>query len=72
MARTNLPHDLDQRLQVVWQQLGHLIDWCDSSAGWTQLFCAEARPYLETFYLTCLACLPIPPSRMSSLVPPIQ
>ena len=33
MARTSLPHDLDQRLQVVWQQLGHLIDWCDSEYG---------------------------------------
>ena len=55
MARTNLPLDLEQRLQVVWQQLGHLIDWCDSSAGWTQLYCAEARPYRETFYWEAVA-----------------
>ena len=49
MARTSLPHDLDQRIQVVWQQLGHLMDWCESSAAWTQLFCAEDRPFRETF-----------------------
>ena len=49
------PHDLDHRLQVVWQQLGHLIDWCDSETAWKQLFCAEARPYWETFYWEAVA-----------------
>lgn len=55
MARTSLPHDLDQRLQVVWQQLGHLLDWCDSGTALIQLFCAEARPYRETFYWEAVA-----------------
>lgn len=55
MARTSLPHDLDQRLQVVWQRLGHLIDWCDNSAEWTQFFCSEDRPYRETFYWEAVA-----------------
>jgi hypothetical protein len=55
MARTSIPHDLDQRLQVVWQQLGHLLDWCGSSTAWMQLFCAEARPYRETFYWEAVA-----------------
>jgi hypothetical protein len=35
--------------------VGHLIDWCDSSAGWIQLFQAEARPYRETFYWESVA-----------------
>jgi hypothetical protein len=39
----------------VWQQLGHLFDWCDSGTAWTQLFCAEARPYRETFYWEAVA-----------------
>ncbi|MHB0960511.1 MAG: hypothetical protein ACYC0X_31090 [Pirellulaceae bacterium] len=55
MARTSLPHDLDQRLLVVWQQLGDLIDWCNSGAAWTELFCSEARPYRETFYWEAVA-----------------
>ncbi len=54
-ARKNLPQDLDERLRVVWQSLGHLIDWCDSSTAWTQLFCAESRPYRETFYWEAVA-----------------
>ena len=54
-TRTSLPHDLEERLQVVWQQLGHLIDWCDSDTTWVQLFCAEARPYRETFYWEAVA-----------------
>ncbi|MHB9067963.1 MAG: hypothetical protein ACYC4B_29625 [Pirellulaceae bacterium] len=54
-VHTSLPPDLDQRLQVVWQQLGHLIDWCDTGAAWTKLFCSEPRPYWETFYWESIA-----------------
>jgi hypothetical protein len=50
-----LPPDLESRLQVVWQSVGHLIDWCDSSAGWIQLFQSEVRPYRETFYWESVA-----------------
>jgi hypothetical protein len=49
-VRTSLPEDLDERLQVIWRRLGHLIDWCDSSTAWTRLFHSEARPYRGTFY----------------------
>lgn len=49
-VHTSLPLDLDQRLQVVWQTVGHLVDWCDSRAAWTKLFGSAARPYWETFY----------------------
>ena len=54
-TRTCLPHGLEERLQVVWQQLGHLIDWCDSETAWKQLFCSEARPYWQTFYWEAVA-----------------
>ncbi len=54
-GRSSLPGDLQERLHVVWQQLGHLIDWCDSSAAWTRLFCAEPRPFRETFYWEAIA-----------------
>jgi hypothetical protein len=47
--------DLEARLQVVWQSVGHLIDWCDSSEAWMQVFCVEARPYRETFYWEAVA-----------------
>ena len=55
MVPPSFPNDLDQRLQVVWQVVGHLIDWCDSSEAWTQLFCSVARPYRETFYWEAIA-----------------
>jgi hypothetical protein len=48
-TRTSLPTGLEERLQVVWQQLGHLLDWCDTETAWKELFCSEARPYRETF-----------------------
>jgi hypothetical protein len=54
-ARTSLPKDLEERLRVVWRRLGHLIDWCDSSAAWTRLFRSEARPYRATFYWEAVA-----------------
>ena len=54
-TRTSLPHDLEERLQVVWQQLGQLIDWCDSDTAWRQLFCSEARPHWQTFYWEAVA-----------------
>jgi len=54
-ARPNLPQDLRERLQVVWQQLGHLIDWCDGESAWEQLFCSELRPYRETLYWEAVA-----------------
>jgi hypothetical protein len=54
-ARKSLPEDLDERLRVVWRRLGHLIDWCDSSAAWTRLFRSEARPYRATFYWEAVA-----------------
>ena len=50
-----LPQDLEARLDVVWQSVGHLIDWCNSSAEWIQLFQAEARPYREVFYWESVA-----------------
>jgi hypothetical protein len=53
--RKSLPEDLDERLRVIWRRLGHLIDWCDSSAAWIQLFISEARPYRGTFYWEAVA-----------------
>lgn len=50
-----LPQELAARLGAVWQAVGHLIDWCDDSAAWTQLFSSEARPYRETFYWESIA-----------------
>ncbi|MHB0956169.1 MAG: hypothetical protein ACYC0X_07285 [Pirellulaceae bacterium] len=54
-AHMSLPDDLEVRLQAVWHSVGNLIDWCDSSAAWTKLFSAEARPYWETFYWESIA-----------------
>lgn len=54
-ARERLPEELAERLLAVWQRLGHLIEWCDSSQAWLQLFCSEARPYRETFYWEAIA-----------------
>ncbi len=55
VSRTSLPEDLEERLRAIWRRLGHLIDWCDSSAAWTRLFCSEARPYRGTFYWEAVA-----------------
>ena len=54
-SRTRLPQDMEARLQAVWQQLGHLMEWCDSAAAWMQSFCAEPRPYRELFYWESVA-----------------
>jgi hypothetical protein len=53
--RDRLPDELNIRLQIVWSHLGHLIDWCQDSASWTDTFCSEARPYRETFYWESIA-----------------
>ena len=53
--RTNLPKDLEDRLQVVWRRIGHHIDWCDDQASWIRMFCSEARPYRQTFYWEAVA-----------------
>ena len=54
-ARTSLPKDLKDRLQVVWRRLGHLIDWCSSAEAWAKMFCLESRPYRATFYWEAVA-----------------
>jgi hypothetical protein len=54
-GRASLPADLEQRLQLVWRQFGPWIDWCDNETAWLQAFCAEARPYRETFYWEAVA-----------------
>ncbi len=54
-TRAALPQDVETRLQAVWRQLGHLIDWCQNDTQWSQLFRAEARPYRETFYWEAVA-----------------
>ncbi len=53
--RKSLPDELEVRLQNLWSKLGDLIDWCDDSESWIKLFCAEARPYRETFYWEAVA-----------------
>lgn len=53
--RQKLAEELEVRLQAVWSKLGHLIDWCDDAASWTQGFCSEARPFRETFYWEAVA-----------------
>ena len=53
--RTSLPKDLQERFESVWRRLGHLIDWCDSSEHWTNMFCLEARPYRAIFYWEAVA-----------------
>ncbi|MCL4853930.1 MAG: hypothetical protein KJZ78_21430 [Bryobacteraceae bacterium] len=53
--RTALPEELNHRLHVVWSKLGHLIEWCDSSTAWTEMFFTEARPYRQTFYWEAVA-----------------
>ena len=53
--RKSLPADLEDRLQVVWRRLGHLIDWCSSVEAWTKMFCSEPRPYRQTFYWEAIA-----------------
>ncbi len=53
--RTALPEELNRRLHAVWSRLGHLIEWCDSSAAWIKLFCTEIRPYRQTFYWEAVA-----------------
>ena len=54
-VRGALPAALVERLQVVWLQVGHLIDWCPDNSAWTRLFCTEVRPYWETFYWESIA-----------------
>lgn len=55
VVRSRLPEELEERLKVVWQRLGHLVDWCDSEAAWTKSFYSEARPYRQTFYWEAVA-----------------
>ena len=54
-ARATLPAELNARLLAVWDQVGHLVDWCDSGSQWLQAFLNEARPYRETFYWEAIA-----------------
>jgi hypothetical protein len=54
-ARSALPPDLNARLLAVWDQVGHLVEWCDTSTNWLQAFCNEARPFRETFYWEAIA-----------------
>ena len=53
--RKSLPEELEVRLRVVWSKVGHLVEWCDDSTSWMKMFCAEARPYRETFYWEAVA-----------------
>lgn len=53
--RKSLPADLENRLQVVWRRLGHLIDWCSNAEVWAKMFCSEIRPYRQTFYWEAVA-----------------
>jgi len=55
VGRASLPEELEARLLAVWQNLGHLIEWCDSSTSWIKMFCTEVRPYRETFYRRAVA-----------------
>ncbi len=54
-ARPALPSDLNERLLAVWNQVGHVVDWCDSCESWLQAFRNEARPFRETFYWESIA-----------------
>ena len=54
-SRKHLPNGLEERLQVVWRRIGHLIDWCNDANSWTKMFRSEARPYRETFYWEVVA-----------------
>jgi len=53
--RKSLPDDLKVRLQTVWSKLGHLVDWCDDSTSWMEMFCSEPRPFREAFYWEAVA-----------------
>lgn len=53
--RETLPTALEVRLQDVWSKVGHLVEWCNDSTSWITMFCAEARPYRETFYWEAVA-----------------
>ena len=55
ISRTSLPAELEARLRAVWPKVGHLVEWCDGCAAWIAMFCAEARPYRETFYWESVA-----------------
>jgi len=55
VSRKRLPEELEGRLQAIWAKLGNLVEWCDSSTSWLKMFCAEARPYRETFYWEAVA-----------------
>ncbi len=55
MARERLPQELEDRLQTIWRKVGHLLDWCQNSVAWSQMFCNEARPFRETFYWESVA-----------------
>ncbi len=54
-ARATLPAELNARLLAVWDQVGPLVEWCDSSTQWLQAFLSESRPYRETFYWEAIA-----------------
>ncbi len=53
--RHSLPVELEVRLRSIWSNVGHLVEWCDNSTSWLKMFCAEARPYRETFYWEAVA-----------------
>lgn len=53
--RKSLPVELEVRLRGIWSKVGHLVEWSDSSTSWMKMFCAEPRPYRETFYWEAVA-----------------